>query len=307
MVKIRASNIKWVNRICRAAISIIATILTWFVLSKLVFVKSRQPRIKEGLSTAFGCTQDGDLQVKSSNTGYFCSCSCTIENTLAPFGAARIDNRMCPDGSVERHRFVCSFLDNMFNTREQGGRESPRRILHVAPEAPLSYYIRRRFPDADYLPGNLEITPGAVDTALVEYSVDVQKIPFPDNFFDMIVCNHVLEHVPNDTLAMSEFYRVLKSPGVAFLSAPFDPKTPFTYENHSLTTPSERLQAYGQKDHVRRYGADFIQRLEAAGFYVKPHRISSFFATHILPRDHNFKNREFELNYKEEYPVCYKG
>jgi SAM-dependent methyltransferase len=111
----------------------------------------------------------------------------------------------------------------------------------------------------------------------VDLLMDITKIQFPDNFFDFIYCSHVLEHVPDDRQAMREFKRVLAINGVAFLNVPIT--TERTVEDPSISDPQERLRLFGQDDHVRRYGLDYVSRLEDAGFSVN--KILKFdFLTH---------------------------
>ncbi|GHS95430.1 hypothetical protein AGMMS50276_11000 [Synergistales bacterium] len=100
-------------------------------------------------------------------------------------------------------------------------------------------------------------------------TVDIQNMPFDDESFDLIFCNHVLEHVYDDRKAMSELCRVLKPFGRAFLTVPFDPKNKKTYEDPSITSPLSRRFHFGQKDHVRYYGMDFSDRLKDAGLTVE--------------------------------------
>jgi ubiquinone/menaquinone biosynthesis C-methylase UbiE len=96
--------------------------------------------------------------------------------------------------------------------------------------------------------------------------MDIHKIPFPENSFDVILCNHVLEHVDDDIQAMREMHRVLKSKGFAVLQVPFfHPVPDVTFEDASITDSHEREKIFGQDDHVRRYGKDYTNRIEAAG------------------------------------------
>ena len=99
-------------------------------------------------------------------------------------------------------------------------------------------------------------------------NVDITNIQFEENSFDVIYCSHVLEHVPNDLQAMKEFHRVLKPGGWAMLEVPLDKNRIKTYEDFSITDSKEREQAFGQYDHVRVYGMDYIERLKLAGFQV---------------------------------------
>lgn len=117
----------------------------------------------------------------------------------------------------------------------------------------------RAIPGIDYLSGDL-FDPGAMER------IDITDIRFPDDSFDLILCSHVLEHVPDDRKAISELFRVLKPGGTAFLLVPIGSAR--TFEDPSVTDPDERLRFFGQKDHVRQYGPDFEDRLVEAGFRV---------------------------------------
>jgi ubiquinone/menaquinone biosynthesis C-methylase UbiE len=98
--------------------------------------------------------------------------------------------------------------------------------------------------------------------------MDITDIQYPDNYFDAIICNHVLEHVIDDYKAMTELHRVLKPGGWAVLQVPISLSLGKTYENPSVTTAREREEAFGQDDHVRIYAKDYVSRLERAGFTV---------------------------------------
>ncbi|WP_242117938.1 class I SAM-dependent methyltransferase [Aestuariivivens sediminicola] len=122
---------------------------------------------------------------------------------------------------------------------------------------------------------NIEYVPCDLQPELFRYrgsskihKVDITNIPFENNSFDFILCSHVLEHVPNDKLAMKELNRVLRNDGFGIFMVPIDYNRLHTYEDQSITTPEGRLRAYNQSDHVRVYGLDYVQRLEDSGFEV---------------------------------------
>ena len=135
-------------------------------------------------------------------------------------------------------------------------------MLHVAPE----YCFIDRFAglkNLDYLTADLE-------SPLAEIKMDIHQMPFEADSFDSVMCNHVLEHVDNDLLALSEIHRVLKPGGWAIVQVPFFPPIPEkTLEDPLVQTPAERFEKYGQEDHVRLYGNDYKQRLESCGFQVR--------------------------------------
>lgn len=161
--------------------------------------------------------------------------------------------------SRPRHRtFLTYFKDrtNLFDGK-------PKRMLHVAPEAFLTP-IFRAAPNIDYLSGDLNPGNPAIGEAMVK--LDVTDIHYPDNSFDVIYCSHVLEHVPDDRRAMREMARVLKPGGWALIAVPVIRDR--TFEDPNVTTPAERERVYGQFDHVRAYGRDFVDRLSESGFDV---------------------------------------
>jgi len=158
--------------------------------------------------------------------------------------------------------------------------------LHVAPETCLADKFKKEY---DYLSIDL-------DGKKAMMAMDLTAMTFDDNSFDAIVCNHVLEHIPNDKKAMKELYRVLKPGGWASLQVPI--KGDVTQEDLSVTDPKERLRLYGQEDHVRYYGRDFAERLKDAGFEVS-----------IMPKDDLLEPDEqarMSLDLENEVILCRK-
>jgi ubiquinone/menaquinone biosynthesis C-methylase UbiE len=100
--------------------------------------------------------------------------------------------------------------------------------------------------------------------------IDIMAIPLPDNHFDCIICYHVLEHVADDLQAMKELFRVLKPGGWAILQSPVDMTQETTLEDSGIITPEDRRNLFGQEDHLRAYGRDYVERLKKAGFNVTP-------------------------------------
>lgn len=131
-------------------------------------------------------------------------------------------------------------------------------MLHVSPEPVLGEKFKAQY--RDYVSIDL-------DGRKAMQAMDVTALTFPNETFDAVVCNHVLEHVPNDRAAMAEIYRVLKPGGWASLQVPI--KGDMTTEDPSVTDPAERQRMYGQEDHVRQYGRDYVSRLKRAGFKVR--------------------------------------
>ena len=131
-------------------------------------------------------------------------------------------------------------------------------MLHIAPEPCLEARFKDLLHDG-YLSADLS-SPRAME------KLDITDIPYPDETFDVIYCSHVLEHVLDDRRAMREFCRVMKDIGWAILLVPITSEK--TFEDSSIVAPAERLRVFGQKDHVRRYGPDYVDRLRDAGFTV---------------------------------------
>lgn len=171
-----------------------------------------------------------------------------------PFGVKPRPNACCPGcGSLERHRLLWVTLCAL---KEKGWLRPGGRLLHVAPEPCLTEKLKTEY---DYLSVNLNGNKAMM-------AMDITAMTFADNTFDAVVCNHVLEHIPDDIRAIKELFRVLKPGGWASLLVPI--KGDITQEDLSITDPKERLRLYGQEDHVRYYGRDFADRLQNAGFEV---------------------------------------
>jgi SAM-dependent methyltransferase len=164
------------------------------------------------------------------------------------------ENALCPNCmSLERHRLIWLYLraTTDFFSRKL-------RVLHIAPEA---CFIQR----FEKLHGDGYIT-ADIESPLAKVKMDIHKIPFPDSSFDVVLCNHVLEHVDDDIQSMKEIARVLKPNGFSILQVPFfHPIPKVTYEDKLITEPVAREKAFGQDDHVRKYGKDYTRRIERSG------------------------------------------
>jgi SAM-dependent methyltransferase len=174
-----------------------------------------------------------------------------------PYGYNQVrDNVLCPKClSLERHRLLWLYLKNrtdFFTAR--------LKVLHVAPEQ-CFYKLFKKMPNLIYVTADLE-------SPLAEIKLDIQKMPFPDFEFDIVICNHVLEHVPDDRKAIREIFRILKKSGFALLQVPTNYAMQHTHEDPSITDPVEREKHFRQKDHYRLYGQDYLKRLAEAGFYL---------------------------------------
>ncbi|GHB40846.1 hypothetical protein GCM10008106_22460 [Mongoliitalea lutea] len=148
----------------------------------------------------------------------------------------------------------------LFLQKETNFFTAPLKVLHIAPE--LCFIERMQA-----LP-NLEYITGDIESPLATVKMDVHQIPFENNSFDVVFCNHVMEHVDDDILACKEINRVLKPNGWGIIQSPiYDLKE--TIEDKSITDPRERERLFGQRDHVRKYGKDYASRLSQSGLLVE--------------------------------------
>ncbi|HYD99540.1 MAG TPA: methyltransferase domain-containing protein [Alphaproteobacteria bacterium] len=189
---------------------------------------------------------------------YHCPLCGTSAVRFLRFGLAGRRNAQCPAcGSLERHRLLWLYL----------GRHTPAlrrrlRVLHTAPEPALAQRLGawhgRGYVSVDRFDPHADV------------QADLTDLPFPAGRFDLVITSHTLEHVPDDRRAMAELARVLRPGGRMVVMVPFDPRIE-TQEDRSLTTPAQRLAAYGHPYHYRIYGRDLSDRLDAAGLTVTVH------------------------------------
>lgn len=167
------------------------------------------------------------------------------------------DNVLSPSSlSLERHRLLWLYLK-----KETDFFTAPLKVLHFAPEQ--AFYKRfRKLKNLDYTTTDL-------NSPLADVLADICNLPFEDDSFDVIFCNHVLEHIPDDTKAMQEMYRILKPDGWGVFQIPQDLKRAITFEDDSITDRKERAEIFGQYDHVRIYGRDYFDKLRTIGFKVE--------------------------------------
>ncbi len=158
--------------------------------------------------------------------------------------------------SLERHRLLWLFLQ-----KETNFFTAPLQVLHFAPEQ--AFYKRFRKLK------NLTYTTTDLNSPLADVKADICHLPFEDSTFDVILCNHVLEHIPDDTKAMKELYRILKIGGWGIIQIPQDLSRGKTFEDNSISDKQERAKIFGQYDHVRIYGRDYFDKLRSVGFKVK--------------------------------------
>ena len=202
------------------------------------------------------------------------------------YGKTLRSNALCPGTlSLERHRLLWIYLDRETNFLNQ-----TMKVLHVAPEQ-VFYHKFKLFQHWDYTTTDLS-------SPLADIIADLCDLPFPDNQYDLILCNHVLEHITDDLQAMNELYRVLKKGGTLVAQGPLDRNRQETLEDNCITDPLKRAQVFGQYDHVRIYGQDYHLRLESVGFLC-----------HVVHPQKSLSSKEihqFALPQKEGIPVMIK-
>lgn len=185
----------------------------------------------------------------------FCPLCESRVREFRPAGIAPRANARCPVcGSLERHRLLWVYVNertDLFDDRR-------KTLLHVSPEYLIGSRLRAH-PSIDYLSCDLKSKQAMVQ-------MDITDINLPDNTFDVVICNHVMEHIPDDRRAMAELFRVLKPGGWAIIQTPIG-RAP-TDEDPVLQTSGERMRRFGQRDHVRMYGRDYRDRLASVGFDV---------------------------------------
>lgn len=165
-------------------------------------------------------------------------------------------------GSSDRERLVLAFLKRKF----EDGKWCNMHILHIAPENNLSKWIFQQSP-AKYTRGD-KFTEGYHYPSEVE-NMDLLQLPFESETFDLVICNHVLEHIEKDHQALQSIFRVLKKEGIAVLQVPVALELQQTLEDSNIVSPEDREKHFGQFDHVRLYGLDYAERLKQAGFTVQ--------------------------------------
>ncbi|WP_417196821.1 class I SAM-dependent methyltransferase [Bizionia sp.] len=167
------------------------------------------------------------------------------------------DNVLSPSTlSLERHRLLWLYLQN-----DTDFFTAKKSVLHFAPEQ----CFLKRFQKLN----NLNYTTTDLESPIADVKADICNLPFEDNSYDIILCNHVLEHIPDDTKAMQELFRVMKPGGYGIFQIPQDLNRDSTFEDDSITDKKERAAIFGQYDHVRIYGRDYFDKLRNVGFKVE--------------------------------------
>lgn len=189
--------------------------------------------------------------------------------------------------SLERHRLMWLFLknDTTFFTSK-----TKLKVLHIAPEQCFLDIFKKQ--------QNLTYTTSDLESPIADVKADICDLPFKDNSFDVVFCNHVLEHITDDKKAMKELFRVMKKGGFGIFQIPQDMSREKTFEDNSIIDKKERTEIFGQYDHVRVYGKDYFNKLRSVGFKVDEIDYTKKITTEKLER--------FCLMKNEILPVCYK-
>ena len=204
-----------------------------------------------------------------------------------PYGYGKQrENALSPGTlSLERHRQMWLYLQNETDFFTEN-----LKVLHIAPEQEFLRKFKKM--------KNLDYTSADLFSPIVDVKADILDLPFEDESFDVIFCNHVLEHIEDDRKAMSELYRVMKKGGWGILQVPMKNSLEKTYEDFTITDPKERQKHFGQYDHVRWYGMDYFDRLKSVGFDAEANFYSQKFSDADI--------KKFGLNRNEILPVVRK-
>lgn len=204
-----------------------------------------------------------------------------------PYGYGKQrENALSPGTlSLERHRQMWLYLQNEtdFFTKNY-------KVLHIAPEQEFLRKFKKM--------KNLNYVSADLYSPIVDVKADILDLPFENESFDIVFCNHVLEHIEDDQKAMSELYRVMKKEGWGIFQVPMKNDLEKTYEDFSIKNPQERQKHFGQYDHVRWYGMDYFKRLENAGFEVDINFYSQKYPQDMIEK--------YGLNKNEILPIVFK-
>jgi predicted SAM-dependent methyltransferase len=227
-----------------------------------------------------------------------------------PYGYGKQRNNVLSPStlSLERHRLLWLYLNketDFFQSEfisdssdhkpiirlRDAETSSALKVLHFAPEQ--AFYKRFRNQK------NLAYTTTDLFSPLADVKADICNLPFEDDSYDVILCNHVLEHIPDDTKAMQELYRVLKPGGMGIFQIPQDLSRVTTFSDDSITDKKERAKIFGQYDHVRVYGRDYFDKLRNIGFKVVEEDYTSKISSELVDK--------YCLAKGEIIPVCFKN
>lgn len=211
--------------------------------------------------------------------------------------------------SLERHRLLWLYLQNetdffqseldsdspvtknkRIKLRRDAETSPALKVLHFAPEQEFYKRFKKQT--------NIDYTTTDLLSPLADVKADICNLPFEDNTYDIIFCNHVLEHIPDDTKAMQELYRVLKPGGMGIFQIPQDLSRATTFSDDTIVDQKERAKIFGQYDHVRVYGKDYFEKLRSIGFKVVEEDYTNKIAPELVEK--------YCLAKGEIIPVCFK-
>ncbi|MEO6537975.1 MAG: class I SAM-dependent methyltransferase [Ferruginibacter sp.] len=215
------------------------------------------------------------LFLKYAGEGFTCNVCAAEYKKFVPHYPAPINNKaiqanqviagygeniICPNCmSTARERLVIAFLSEDFFL-------DGKKILHLSPEKNIYSFLKTKaiVTTADLHPGYYK----TIDKKITKE--DATHFSFDDDSFDIVIANHILEHIPDDKGAMKEILRVMKPGAKAVLQVPYSETLVYTIEELTLQNPAKQSELYGQKDHIRIYAlTDYISRLKAAGFSIE--------------------------------------
>jgi SAM-dependent methyltransferase len=207
-----------------------------------------------------------------------------------PYGYGKQRNNVLSPStlSLERHRLLWLYLKNETSFFSESVK---KKVLHFAPEQAFYKLFRNQ--------KNIAYTTTDLLSPLADVKADICNLPFEDNAYDYIFCNHVLEHIPDDTKAMNELLRVLKPNGMAILQIPQDLNRASTFSDDTITNQKERAAIFGQYDHVRIYGRDYFDKLRSIGFKVVEEDYTAKIAPELVEK--------YCLAKGEIIPICFKN
>ncbi|WP_460217975.1 class I SAM-dependent methyltransferase [Psychroserpens sp. MEBiC05023] len=212
--------------------------------------------------------------------------------SFLPYGYGNQRNNVLSPStlSLERHRLLWLYLKQETNFFSTESSTETKKVLHFAPEQ----CFLKRFKELKHF----DYTTTDLESPIADVKADICNLPFTDNTYDIILCNHVLEHIPDDTKAMQELYRVLKPGGFGIFQIPQDLTRANTYEDDTITDRKERAKIFGQYDHVRIYGRDYFDKLRHIGFTVDEVDYTNAFSEEDI--------KKYCLAKGEIIPVVYK-
>ncbi len=186
---------------------------------------------------------------------YYCNYCEKGFRKFLPKGNIQRKNAMCPNCmSLERTRLLLEYLRNETDIFKKN-----LRVLHFAPERCLFNVLKKE---------NINYIDGDINPLLAREIIDITNIQYSDNYFDIIICSHVLGHIPDEKKTLKELKRVLHQNGELIIMSLIDLTLEYTLENVNIKTSAEKLKYYGEPDLERLYGKDIVKRLQKAGFIV---------------------------------------